>query len=70
MLTDGEICDNLGGVFKSVAEAAWASQSQHERFLFKKARPKDHPSRAVWASANNLLIAEGRARKTGRVAVI
>ena len=68
MLTDRRIDEAPEGTFKRVAEAAWALQSKHERFLFKKARPHDHPSRASWASANNLWQAQVRARRAGRVA--
>jgi hypothetical protein len=66
MLTDAATDD---GAFKRVAEAAWALQSDHERFLFKKRRPDDDPSRAAWVNANNIWQAQVRARKAGRVAV-
>ncbi len=65
MLTNdgnGEAPEDL---FKSVAEAAWAVQDHHNRFLFKKARPADHPSRVVWATANQLWWAQVQARKSG-----
>ena len=54
-------------VFSSVAEGAWERQSQHERFLFKKARPAGHPRRAAWVSANNAWQAQVRERKGRRV---
>ena len=69
MLNKGLSPEIQGDAFSSVAEAAWTLQSQHERFLFKKARPHDHPSRAAWVSANNLWQAQVQARKAGRVAV-
>ncbi|MPZ48904.1 MAG: hypothetical protein GEU75_06280 [Dehalococcoidia bacterium] len=68
MLTDRRIDEAPEGTFKRVAEAAWALQANHERFLFKKARPHDHPSRAAWVNANNLWQAQVRARRAGRVA--
>ena len=54
--------------FRTVAEAAWAVQSQHERFLFKKPRRQDDPSRAAWMNANNVWQAQVRARKAARTA--
>src|SRR5712692_7553808 len=54
---------------KSMAEAAWAIQSQHHRFLFNKARPDGHPSRVAWVNANNLWMAQVRARKAGHTSV-
>ena len=64
MLTNGT---TDAGAFKRVAEAAWALQSNHERFLFKTARPKDHPSRVPWVNANKLWQAQTRARKDGKL---
>ena len=68
MLSHGATSECQEGVLKAVAEAAWALQAQHDRFLFKKARAHDHPSRAVWVNANNLWLAQVRARKAGRIA--
>ena len=58
---------SLEELFRSVAEAAWERQSQHERFLFKTARPAGHPSRQAWVSANNAWQAQVRERKGRRV---
>ena len=68
MLTHHQIDEAPEGTFKRIAEAAWALQSSHERFLFKKARAHDHASRAAWVNANNLWQAQVRARRAGRVA--
>ena len=50
-------------VFRSVAEAAWERQAQHNRFLFKEARPAGHPSRVHWVTANNAWQASVQERK-------
>ena len=68
MLTNGGSDERRGDVFRSVAEAAWTLQAQHERFLFKKARARDDPIRVAWMNANNLWQAQVRARKAGWVA--
>ena len=60
MLNDGGSGAGRDLVFKSVTEAGWALQSQHDRFLFKKARRDDHPSRVAWVDANNLWQAQRR----------
>ena len=65
MLTNGGSDERGGDVFKSVAEGAWILQAQHERFLFKKARARDDPSRVAWMNANSLWQAQVRARKAG-----
>ena len=54
---------NLEEVIKSVAEAAWERQAQHNRFRFKEARPAGHPSRVHWVTANNAWQASVRERK-------
>ena len=56
-----------GNAYRRVAEAAWAIQAQHERFLFKQRRPDNHPSRVPWVTANRLWYVEAQARKQGRV---
>ena len=66
MLDDNGVPAEQGSL-KSVAEEAWAVQSQHNRFLFKKARPDGHPSRVAWVNANNLWLAQVRARKAGHI---
>ena len=68
MLIDQRLDETPDRIFKRVAEAAWSLQANHERFLFKKARPHDHPSRAAWVNANNLWQEQVRARRAGRVA--
>jgi len=70
MLTNGEIDEGRRNPWRSVAEAAWALQANHERFLFKKGRAHDDPSRLAWWNANNLWQAQVRARRAGRLAVI
>ena len=68
MLIEAGSSADRESVFKSVAEAAWALQARHERFLFRKARPDGHPSRVVWTNANNLWRAQVQAAKAGRMA--
>ena len=51
-----------GDSYRRVAEAAWAIQAQHERFLFKERRPDNHPSRVPWVTANKLWYAQVQAR--------
>ena len=63
MLTDQLTDEAYESTFKRVAEAAWALQSKHERFLFKTARPRNHPSRLPWVNANNLWQAQTRAKR-------
>jgi len=63
MLTDHQIDEAPEGTFKRIAEAAWALQANHERFLFKKARARNHPSRVPWVNANNLWQAQTRANR-------
>ena len=63
MLTIGTTSESSDGTLRSMAEAAWAMQAQHARFLFKKARPANHPSRVAWVNANNLWLAQVRARR-------
>ena len=50
-------------VFRVVGEAAWAWQSNHERFLFKTPRTADHPSRMPWMNANRIWQASMRAER-------
>lgn len=68
MLTESGSSGRGESVFKSVAEAAWALQARHERFLFRKSRPEGHPSRVAWVNANNLWRAQVQAAKAGRLA--
>jgi hypothetical protein len=68
MLSNEESLEGQTGPFRSVAEGAWALQAQHERFLFKKGRPRSHPSRVAWASANKLWCEEIRAGRRDRLA--
>ena len=65
MVTNGGTEEARDSTFKRVAEAAWAVQSKHERFLFKSPRPRNHPSRVAWVTANNLWQAQVQARKLG-----
>jgi hypothetical protein len=66
MLNDSGTNDLREGSFRAVAEAAWAVQSHHDRFRFKKPRANDHPSRIAWAKANDLWLAQVRSAKAGR----
>ena len=68
MLSNGRTAEGSKDVFQLVAEGAWSAQATHERFLFKKARERDNPSRIVWANANNLWRDQVRARKAARLA--
>ena len=58
---------SLEALFRSVAEAAWERQAQHNRFRFKEARPAGHPSRVHWVTANNAWQASTREEKRRRV---
>ena len=54
MLAKGPDQESRSVVLAVVAVAAWERQAGHERFLFKKGRPADHPSRRAWVEANNV----------------
>ena len=68
MLIEAGSSADRESVFKSVAEAAWALQARHERFLFRMSRPDGHPSRTAWTNANNLWLAQVQAANAGRLA--
>ena len=68
MLSKVEIEAGFENIFRLVAEGAWEAQASHERFLFKKAREHDNPSRIAWANANNLWRDQVRARNAARLA--
>ena len=57
---------SLEKAVRSVAEAAWERQAQHNRFRFKEARPAGHPSRVHWVTANDAWQASVREQKRQR----
>jgi hypothetical protein len=67
MQQEGVIIEPTEAAFRAVAAAAWERQANHERFLFKTARPKDHPSRVPFANADKVWQAGMRVRKEASI---